>query len=742
MIFRDRLILLILFFTLVLRLLATNPGHPPNHPDEPLVYWNAANMIINRDADPHKYNYPALPMYIHAIIYSNIFAPFSILGDLITNPKSFFTEIKFEQYINSITIQNSLYWGRYVTVIFSLLCIFLTFLIGKKVFGYHTGLIAALFLSVNFRYMASSVLALNDIPNSFFALLVIFALINLLKERSRRKYVIVGILLALSLSVKYQTFTLISFLTTQLIIGLNSKAHSFTRKLKNIFTKDFFISSFILLIVLVAINIFTVMHFSEWKSWFDIVTKIDYGVGKIGIKFYPLWFMYNIGLGQIISFFTIGGVLLSLFNNKTRKYSLIFLSLIFPVLFFYAYYSYGVHTRNLSVITPFLILFASYFYVSLFTLFTKRIKESYKLIFLILIALIISYPVLKYTIYQSYYLSRATNFECLEKWMNNNFKKRIKVGIHPPVPTAALQSINADLVHYDLTTDFTLPELQRSKMDYLIINIDYYQSNYFLKWLYHGSLFWDIPVDILDNTLPSMVLRHLNNFIVKKCEKPWPVIESNFWVVRIPKPYSNVNVNNITLFTFDNDKEKEKWKTIHNRELKSIKIIQNALCYKGKCLNLEQQKINSYYARGYPEYISARLLLFNSPRLQSPIIKALPGKLYRIKGYAKASNGLQENKKDGFLRLNFYRNNENILKNKPLITYASVRLNDKGWQELVVEGVAPKETKYLSVGFQSEYLGNDFLIDQVEIFESKSLIDQNFDPIDIEDNILYPSFIL
>ena len=131
------LLMIIVIAAFFVRLIAIYPGHPPNHPDEPFTYDRAADMLIRRSIDPEKfYYYQVLPMYLHAVIYGSVFAPATLLQNLILNPKVIVDNLPhFNTYISeNIVKPNALYWGRLLVAFLGVLSIILIYLLGKEIY--------------------------------------------------------------------------------------------------------------------------------------------------------------------------------------------------------------------------------------------------------------------------------------------------------------------------------------------------------------------------------------------------------------------------------------------------------------------------------------------------------------------------------------------------------------------------------------------------------------------------------
>ncbi len=88
---------LVIIFTVgfLVRIVGTNPGYPPNHPDEPIINGTAIQMVLEKELNPftfgsYRFQYPGLVVYLHAFLYSVFFIPLTQLINIILQPFAFF----------------------------------------------------------------------------------------------------------------------------------------------------------------------------------------------------------------------------------------------------------------------------------------------------------------------------------------------------------------------------------------------------------------------------------------------------------------------------------------------------------------------------------------------------------------------------------------------------------------------------------------------------------------------------
>lgn len=107
-------------------------------------------------------------------------------------------------------------WGRGLTVFFSLGSIFLTYLIGKKVYGLKAGLLGAVFLSVSPIFVFWGNHVYTGIPSTFFGLLSVYLFL-------RRHYMLSGIIGALGFFTRFLQAIPVAIMICVHVIGADKK---------------------------------------------------------------------------------------------------------------------------------------------------------------------------------------------------------------------------------------------------------------------------------------------------------------------------------------------------------------------------------------------------------------------------------------------------------------------------------------------------------------------------------------
>jgi len=108
--------------------------------------------------------------------------------------------------------------SRFLVPLFSVLCLYLVFLIGKKMFNETVGIIASIFLSLIPYYFIFSQILMLDIPVLFFILLSFLLFLNYLETKKRIVLVLLLITTVLGFYVKYPAAVIYPFILIYLFI--------------------------------------------------------------------------------------------------------------------------------------------------------------------------------------------------------------------------------------------------------------------------------------------------------------------------------------------------------------------------------------------------------------------------------------------------------------------------------------------------------------------------------------------
>lgn len=190
-------ILLILLVAAAIRIHGVAFGLPAlNDPDEPLFMMTALDMLRSGNPNPGWFGHPAtLTFYAIAVVMVAV-AGIGILTGRFASLDAFVAAAYADPSILFLP-------ARLFFVACGVLCVWLTYRLGKRLGGAGLGLIAAAFLAVNSVHVAYSQLVRTDVQMSVFVLLATLAALNILERGRWRDYAWAGAFLGLGVATKW-----------------------------------------------------------------------------------------------------------------------------------------------------------------------------------------------------------------------------------------------------------------------------------------------------------------------------------------------------------------------------------------------------------------------------------------------------------------------------------------------------------------------------------------------------------
>lgn len=274
---------------------------------------------------------------------------------------------------------NPIIWGHIFSTLFSLGCIYLTYLIGKKLFNENTGIIASIMLSFTSIFLLFNSRLYTEIPTAFFLLLAYYYFIN-------DEPLVTGIFSALAFLTKFPAGLIL------ILLGI-----FYLKDLKKL---SICVSSF-----LITTIPYFVFNYIAYGSPYKVLLFAQEFLKYAGIWiFQQPWYYYFIELikQNILLLLVIPGIIYSI---KKKHYSLIIISL-----FFLIYFSIMPHkeVRFTILFLPFLILLASSVYEQIW----KRI-DLLIIILTIILILNVSIEPINNNPYFNYFEDKQINGELL-----------------------------------------------------------------------------------------------------------------------------------------------------------------------------------------------------------------------------------------------------------------------------------------------------------------------------------------
>lgn len=601
---------------------------------------------------------------------------------------------------------NARYWGRYVTAAFGVGVIYLTY---KVVYDFlrrqGVALLAAFLVAVNYRLILSSHIGLIDMYNVFFLLAVFLVIGALLEKPTLKRYLITGILVSLSFLTKYQTYALFpSFLAHLMVVWNYSKKNS-----KRFWAE--FLGPKAVAGGLVSLGIVLIAHINYFQSWEKVLQiqkyeALKYAFGTSLINIFPASYMYHVGVGALLSWFAIFGVVIGLLKKDLRLATFLLLSA-FPInMYFYMYYTRGgFFTRNIIVLIPILLIFSAFFVGYIFNLLFKRKRLFIKLsgISFLIVALFFGLKdhVINDKILVKVYSQKPTFLEARE-WTEKNIKGDVVLATYKHNPSSKDKQVRVKSLPY-LREVFSYEELKQEGYDYAILDMIDVQGA-LMWWMEqspeNGIKFWDKPNDLLSQNYIALALREvLWSHTIKAFLSPWQASGPNYVVVRI-----------------DEDKDQE-FLPIAKHTFKDNKWTPLYYLDKDKgdlTVNKEGRDGNEALV------VESRGSFPGSVRWQSPYFEVRSGYGYKLVGWIKNASELAKESRDGFLRLDFYSKEVPVsITARPIVSFVSERIYGKSeWYQVEIYGVAPEDARFAAIGFQGDAPQVGFYLDSVEVMET------------------------
>lgn len=191
------LLFLILGIAAWLRLRGVGFGLPAlNDPDEPLFMMTAFDMLRNKTFNPGWFGHPGtVTLYCLALVCLGV----GILGSAtgrFAGADGFAQAVYADPGIVFLP-------ARLFIVACALVCILLTYRLGKRLGGERTGLIAAGALAINAVHIDYSLVIRTDMQASIFVLLAASSALSILHGGRERDYVLAGLWVGLATATKW-----------------------------------------------------------------------------------------------------------------------------------------------------------------------------------------------------------------------------------------------------------------------------------------------------------------------------------------------------------------------------------------------------------------------------------------------------------------------------------------------------------------------------------------------------------
>lgn len=199
---RNKIILAILFFALLLRLIGIDYGLPHFFVGDEQSQLGAS-LVMLRDlnlipaAAPENFNllyYPPVMSYFYLLPVVPVLLIWMLIAGL--SPAELAREVALDPTLPWLA-------GRILIAVLGTLTVYLTYLLAARIFNKTTGLMAAVFLATSFLHVSLSHFTRHWVPTLFFATLAMLAAYNLWKYGRLKDYLWSAVLVALSFGVGF-----------------------------------------------------------------------------------------------------------------------------------------------------------------------------------------------------------------------------------------------------------------------------------------------------------------------------------------------------------------------------------------------------------------------------------------------------------------------------------------------------------------------------------------------------------
>ncbi len=184
-----------------LRLYALGHGLPYQYvPDESTMVGGALRMGASRSLQPSTFIYPALLMYLFAVEYLGL-----LVFGLVT--RMFTSVAQFQQY--AFTDPTLFYLlPRLAIALVGTATIPLAYLLGKRLYGQWSGVVAGVLIATSVMHVQMSHQARHWVPVSFLTLVILWVSLDLAEKGRRRDYWLSGLLVGLTAATSFNGFLL------------------------------------------------------------------------------------------------------------------------------------------------------------------------------------------------------------------------------------------------------------------------------------------------------------------------------------------------------------------------------------------------------------------------------------------------------------------------------------------------------------------------------------------------------
>ena len=471
----------------------------------PYTYWHDENNFVETalrfgsgNLEPQSLKHGSLLTYFLLFGYGVYYLILKFLG-LVASPAGFALE-----YIKNPTTFYII--GRTIVALFGTGVVYLTYLIGNKLFNKRVGILSAFFVAFSFLHVNMSINIKADIPAEFFLLFAYLFSLNIIfsKEKNSKSkylyYILTGLLIGLATATKY--FSLLGclfFFLAHILSYPKSKCKDMKSILKYIFDKKILIGSFF---ILVGFFIGEPFAFINPRIFIGGLSELftEYIVLNENLNSQLFFFVghFKNSIGVPLAICIIVGLIFTIIKSSTKGLILISYPFALSLVIFL---SRG-FTYHLISVFPFLFILSAFLIDSILTFIFK--KKSIPLI-IGLVGFLMLIPSFLNTIRLISLLGRPDTRTIAKNWIEQNLPSGSTILTEGSLSNRIVfaPQLNEDI--QTLEEDMANVSPKATKMP-LNLRLEYTKNNYKSMKTYRLFKFLCLQLEQLEKYMPSYVI--------------------------------------------------------------------------------------------------------------------------------------------------------------------------------------------------------------------------------------------
>lgn len=351
-------ILLLTCVTLFSRFYNLNWGAPDYfHPDERNIIYSVTGLHYPEQLNPHFFAYGSLPIYL---IY--------VLGVGVNCIIALFSSHTVSLAVFTVTFTPALLISRFISAVYSVLLVLVTFYIGVRLKDYTVGLLAATFACLSVGFIQFAHFGTFEMWLTFYGVLLFWMCLKMLNNSKRIYRILAAVIFGILISVKVSSLVLLPLPLVIIILTEFIKNQKYKKiHLRIIKTfREILLFFIISSAVYILTNPFVFLDYKDFIGSMHYESSVALGTEPV---FYTGGFIHTIPI--VFQFISVYPFLLNPFITilfifsffyliyiciKKRSAELILLLAFYALLFFSQAWFYVKWTRYMMPTLPFMYL--------------------------------------------------------------------------------------------------------------------------------------------------------------------------------------------------------------------------------------------------------------------------------------------------------------------------------------------------------------------------------------------------